>query len=145
MAKDIKVAVVDSALIVSFLSAGELKVLRVDMAQMPMASVEMQEGKDNFTLLVKPSNGAAVELCALTERKKAERLLAQISDALMRGASPKGGGFRKLVKIALIAMAVIAVITFIGKIRMANMGEMAPMPSAIQEGVPAPADSLIGK
>lgn len=152
MSKNVTVSVTDNALVVSFLSAGEWKVLRVDMTNIPSATFELQEGKDQFSLVMKQEGGAVTEICAFSEKKKALRTLEQVSDALLHGnvhgAPRKCGWFRKLLKGALIVAAALFIIVMLtNKIRgPVNMGDATHTSApAVQEGVPAPADAVLGR
>lgn len=150
MSKNIQVSVVDNALVVSFVAAGDMRVMRLDMSHFPTTSVELQEGKDNFTLVMKQGNGAAVEICSFAERKKAQHMLESISNALLQGHSgaghKKGCWFRKILKIALVLVIILGVIIALGKPhRPVNQGDMSQSSPPVQEGVPTSADSILGK
>ena len=146
----IKANLVDNALVVSSLSGKEPRVWRIDMGQFLSAALQIEEKQGEFSLMIKPGNGAAEEIGVFSDRKKAHEALQLVTDALLRGRenqphSKAGCWFRKILKFALLLLVVLAVLVVWGKAhRPVNQNDVVNAP-AVQTGVPTPADQMFGK
>lgn len=156
----IKSSIVDNALVVSFPSAKEPRVWRLDMNQFLSAAVQIEENQGAFSLVIKPGNAQPEEIGVFPDRKKAVEALESITGAMLQGnvtqpVVPKTGGwFKKLLKFLLLLLIVVAAIIIFGKTRPhVNQGDTVEAPAvqsdapapAVQTGVPTPADQMLGK
>jgi hypothetical protein len=148
-----KASVVDNALIVSFFSAVEPRLWRVEMGQISNASFEVRESQGKFILALKPANAAAEDVSVFPDRDKAVDALEAVTTALMQGRqcsmTGRGAWFwvKKLLKYVLILFAILFVINFIVAIKNGppvHSGGNITAP-AVRSGVPVPADQLFGQ
>lgn len=169
--KNIKAVVADNALVVSFLSADTPRVWRGDMSQFATSTVELAQADGKFSVVMKRGNGATEEICTYSDKSKAMQALEVMSDALLHGATgaaavhthKKGSWLRTFVK-TIVMLAVIFFLLILWASRHAphppmdtgsNSGSSSTSsnsnsggnytPAPVQDGVPAPADQIIGK
>jgi hypothetical protein len=150
---NMRAGIVDNALIVSFPAADAPRVWRTDMGQFLTAALEIQDHQGKFSLVMKRSGAPVEEIVTFTGKKDAVDALQLITDALLQGkeipqAKKSGGWFKKLMKfiltIVVLLFALATLANIVSKHRTIQM-DHAGTPPALQTGVPAPADDIIGK
>ncbi|MFH1158540.1 MAG: hypothetical protein V1721_06620 [Pseudomonadota bacterium] len=162
----LKASVVDNALVVSFLSAGEPRALRVDMGKFLSSALEIKENQGKFSLVVTAGGMAAEEIGVFPSKKKAAEAMQAVVDAMLRGSNPPppektGGVFMALfrfVRFLLLMGIVFACVVFITNfitMRQAEIGnvvnapavrtgeQQAPVEPPVPAGVPVPAEQVL--
>lgn len=158
----LKASIVDNALVVSSLSNGEPRALRVDMGKFMSSALEIKENEGKFSLVVKTGDMTAEEIEIFSNKKRAAEALQVIVDAMLRGNNPPppektGGVFMALFKFVcfLLLMGVVFIcVVFIASFiinRPLNTGNVVNAPSAITKeqtppvptGVPVPAEQAL--
>ncbi|MCK5555056.1 MAG: hypothetical protein KAI76_02370 [Alphaproteobacteria bacterium] len=158
----LKASIVDNALIVSSLSNGEPRALRVDMGKFMSSALEIKENEGKFSLVVKTGDMTAEEIEIFSNKKRAAEALQVIVDAMLRGNNPPppektGGVFMALFKFVcfLLLMGVVFIcVVFIASFiinRPLNTSNVVNAPSAITKeqtppvptGVPVPAEQAL--
>ena len=156
-------SIVDNALVISSLSEGEPRALRVDMGKFISSALEIKENQGKFFLVVKPNDMAAEEIGVYNNKKKATEALQIIVDAMLRGSNPTppektGGVFMALFKfvcfillMGIVFICVISITSFIVNRPLLNQSSVVNTPSAITKeqtpsvptGVPVPAEQVL--
>ncbi|MCK5659033.1 MAG: hypothetical protein KAH96_04065 [Alphaproteobacteria bacterium] len=158
----LKASIVDNALVVSSLSNGEPRALRVDMGKFMSSALEIKENEGKFSLVVKTGDMTAEEIEIFSNKKRAAEALQVIVDAMLRGNNPPppektGGVFMALFKFVcfLLLMGVVFIcVVFIASFiinRPLNTSNVVNAPSAITKeqtppvptGVPVPAEQAL--
>ncbi len=150
---NIRAGIVDNALVVSFLAADTPRVWRTDMGQFLTAALEIQDNQGKSSLVMKRSGAPAEDICTFSsDKKSAVEALQVITDTLLQGtgtAQPvkSCGWFKKTLKFLLTAVFVLflffVLVNIFGKHTVP--GQSSSRAPAVQTGVPAPADEIIGK
>jgi len=162
----LKANIVDNALVVSSLSDGEPKALRIDMGKFMSSALEIKENEGKFSLIVKPGDMAAEEIKVFPNKKKAAKALQVIVDAMLKGNNPPppektGGVFMTLFKficflllMGIVFVCVVFIASFIINRPSSNTGNVLNAPQAIIKeqmsttppvptGVPVPAEQAL--
>lgn len=94
----LKASIVDNTLVVSFISKGNPRALRIDLGKFLSSALEIREDHENFSLVLKPNNMEAEEIGIFPNKKRAAEALQVIVDAMLKSstATPpekESGGF----------------------------------------------------
>lgn len=152
---NIRVGIAGNALVASFLTAEAPRVWRTDLGQLLTAALEVQTNQGKYTLVMKRSDAPAEEIATFSTKEEAVKAMQLITDALLEGndvsAHKKCGWPKKLLKILMKVIAGLCVFIVLLNIIMVLSHKSGSRPDnytkapAVQTGVPAPADEILGK
>ncbi len=144
-----KARLVDNALILSFLSKAEPKVLHIDLGKAHSSHLSIKEVKDKFVIFLSREKGEEdLQIHSFPSRAKALKAFKEIANAMLtsksHGHSCKVFGWvksvAKLIAVLVIFYLLASVFLFP---RDLNNTEIGMAPSAIEEGTSVPLEDIL--